>query len=48
VEGRYGPGTHQLDWVATGEGGRALPPGLYLVRLEAGRDVRVTKAFHIR
>jgi len=48
AEGRYGPGTHQLDWAATDDGGRALPPGLYLVRLEAGRDVRVTKAFHIR
>jgi hypothetical protein len=42
--GTFGPGRHQVDLTA----GRQVAPGLYLVRLVQGGNVRVTRAVVLR
>jgi hypothetical protein len=42
--GTLGPGRHEVDLTA----GRQVAPGLYLVRLVQGGNVRVTRAVVLR
>ena len=36
-----GPGFHSLSWDGSAAGGRRLPPGVYLLRLQAGTRAAV-------
>jgi probable HAF family extracellular repeat protein len=41
-------GGHQVIWDGTGDGGRALPNGVYLVRLQGGDQVRQARVILVR
>jgi flagellar hook capping protein FlgD len=38
-DGKLGPGMHELQWNGKAEGGKAMAPGVYSLRLEAGTYV---------
>ena len=40
-------GPHQVTWDGLDDGGRRLGPGVYLVRLQVGRDIVVRKTLLI-
>ena len=42
--GVLGPGEHHLTWPATDQAGKAISPGIYLVRLKAGATASTAKA----
>jgi len=48
VNGWQGAGPHVVGWDGTGPSGRPLASGLYFVRLEAGRELRVRKVLLVR
>ncbi len=41
-------GPHTISWDRVGESGRAVPGGVYFVRLRAGDDVRVSRVTLLR
>lgn len=41
-------GAHAVAWTGRDEGGRAVAPGVYFLRLEAGSDVRTRKVVLLR
>ncbi|MDZ7374425.1 MAG: T9SS type A sorting domain-containing protein [candidate division KSB1 bacterium] len=43
VRATQGPGLHAVVWDATDESGKAVPSGVYIVRLEAGKFRAATK-----
>ncbi len=43
ASGRIGPGRHQVHWNRQDNKGRALPAGVYFVRLAAGEKTRLVK-----
>jgi hypothetical protein len=38
AQGPYGPGTHEVTWMADGQSGESIPPGMYWIRLRLGSD----------
>jgi len=48
AQGPWAAGRHSLVWDGRDEGGRAVPPGLYLVRMVAGGKVSTTKVVRTR
>jgi hypothetical protein len=46
--GKRAAGVHSVHWDGTGEDGSPLPSGLYMIRLEAGDEVRARKAALLR
>jgi len=47
-EGALEPGVHELTWDLRDEGGRAVPPGLYLLRAEVGGFRAVRRLIVVR
>jgi glycosidase len=45
---QLGAGTQSVTWDGRDESGRRVPPGIYLVRLTAGTDVRQAKVIRMR
>jgi len=43
LDGERGAGTHDVRWDGRDDSGRAVPPGIYFLRLEAGREVRTQR-----
>ena len=48
LRGRRNSGWHLIQWDGLDEKGRAVPSGVYLYRLKAGRDVQVRRMVLIR
>lgn len=48
TEGPWSAGRHSLVWDGRDEGGRSVPPGLYLVRMVAGGKVSTRKVVRTR
>lgn len=48
AEGRREAGTHELRWDGRDDRGRDLASGLYLCRLEAGRQTALRKLLLLR
>lgn len=48
LSGFYGKGTHAVPWDGADESGRFLPSGVYLVRIEAGGQVRSRKIMMVK
>jgi flagellar hook assembly protein FlgD len=42
-QGNLSSGEHSLAWDATDDGGRALPSGMYLLKLECGANIQIGK-----
>jgi hypothetical protein len=43
ASGRFAAGSHPFRWDGRGDDGRPAPPGLFFIRVEAGRDRGVSK-----
>ncbi len=48
LDGERGAGRHDLRWDGRDGAGRALPPGMYFLRLEAGTEVRTRRVAVVR
>ncbi len=48
LSGFSGKGTHAVPWDGADESGRFLPSGVYIVRIEAGGEVRSRKIMMVR